>query len=178
MLGSNAPDRAKWEVIWVAKGRVIRKKFGTDLMSAVTLFQKVKAAGRPGATLRCCNMGFPPPAELLPRRVRGKRHGKIVEGTVSPLRQKNAEGIFWDPYCMQLRRFKTVKDHRVEGVDIRDEVFACPLCGISTKDHNVRKYNPLAIRITYEIEAKGTRAAPKTTQARKAAYRRKKRAAT
>ena len=170
---SNAPDRARWEVLWVKDRKVHRKNCGTALSEAMRVYQLVVEAGRPGATLRCCNMGFPPPAELQPRRVRGKRNGKIVEGTVVPLKAKNLEGVFWCPYCMKLRRFTTKKDHIVEGIAIRDEIHCCPMCKISTRDHNVRKYNPLAAKITYEIEAKGTRSAPKTAQERRAAYRRK-----
>jgi hypothetical protein len=172
---NNAPERARWEVLWIKDKRIVRKSFGTDLMGATELYSKVKAAGRSGATLRCCNMGFPPPEELQPRRVKARKNGKIIEGLLVPMKRKNAEGIFYCPYCQQLRRFVKKKSSEIEGQIIRDLYFGCPLCGTSHRDHNARKWNPLLTKIAYEIEAEGTRAPKRTVKTRRAERRRKRR---
>lgn len=178
MINTNgATDRARWEVMWVKDRRVIRKKFGTDLMGATQLYIKVKESGRKGATLRCCNMAFPPPQELQPRMVRGKRKGRVVEGRLVPMKKKNIEGIFWCPYCMQLRRFVKRKSFEIEGVTVRDQWFGCPMCGISHRDSAAQKWNPLLINIAFSLEEGNTRSPARTAETRRAARRRKQRRA-
>lgn len=175
---NNASERARWEVLWIKDGRVIRKSFETDLMGATELYLKVKVAGRPGATLRCCNMAFPPPQELQRRLVRGKKKGRVVQGYVTPMKAKNAEGIYWCPYCMKLRRFVKRKQFEVEGVTVRDTWFGCPMCGCTHRDSAARKWNPMLSQIAFQIEASGTRSPTKTKESRKKAYRRKTRGTT
>lgn len=176
---ADGPERARWEVLWVEEGKIQKESFENDLMGAVTAYAEVKAEGLAGSTLRCTNMGFPPPAELLPRVVRGRHPTtrKIVEGTVVPMKKKNAEGIYWCPYCMQLRKFKMFKRLKVENIVMDDRHNRCPMCKAGLRDHNVRKWNPLAAQVHYSEEASRTRAPARTTQARKAAFRRKKRRA-
>jgi hypothetical protein len=150
------PARARWEVLWVKRGRIIRYDCGTNYPEAMRVYLKALSAGKPGATLRCKNLGFAPPPELAPRTVtktvvdRGRRRKK--EFLYRPMKQKNREGIFWCPYCMKLRRFKRVRVIESEGVRFRDGRrghLRCPMCGIGLGDHYVSQHNPEASRIHY-----------------------------
>lgn len=198
---TGAGERARWEVLWVSKGKIHRKDCEHDLTEAIRVYNLVKGK-RPGATLRCKNMGHPPPEYLLPRQVKykareelprpkiirrgGKRYRQTHEvitkvGLLVPMKKKNAAGIWWCPYCRELRRFakrKTVKVDAGNGqmIKIGSPGMYCPLCGTSHRDHNVRKWNPIAIKIFYEMEAEHHRAPARTKQSRRAARRRRKRA--
>lgn len=203
MLAVNdAPDRAKWEVLWIKNRKIQKHDCGSDLGEALRVYMLVKLAERPGATLRCKNMGFPPPEEYLPRHVRvkqkvelprpkivtrkGKRYRKthevvIKEGLYTPMKKRNAEGIWWCPYCREFRRF--VKKNNVsvpvvqggkQSIHFTEPGMYCPLCGISHRDQNVRKWNPIAPRIYAEMETSRTRAPARTAASRRAARRRKK----
>jgi len=165
--------RLKWDVRWVVKhkGRwhIIVKPFDGEFQQALQLYLKVKALGRHNVTLRCRNSGFPPPKELQPYWVRKKlkeeiqtRRGAKPKYRVrykdiyrSPMRKLNREGVWWCPYCMELREF--VKSYEVpflhppvNGINVMptEDGLYCPMCLVSTRDHNVRKHNPLAERIS------------------------------
>jgi len=197
---NNAPDRARWEVLWVKDGKIQRHECGTDLGEAIRVYTLVKGK-RAGATLRCKNMGFPPPEELQPRLVKykqkvelprpkivrrgGKRYRQtheviVKEGRFVPMKKRNAEGIWWCPYCRELRRFVKKKVIGVPAskngkvIRFKEPGMYCPLCGISHRDHNVRKWNPIAIKVFYDLEQAHTRAPARTAASRKTARRRKR----
>lgn len=157
MYTGNGAERALWEVMWVRAGQKVRVDFRHDLAEATRIYVKAVSAGKPGATLRCKNMGFPPPENLSPRRVRVKRkqHGRvrIVEGMVRPMKKRNLEGVFWCPYCMKLRRFKVFKYIELDGQRLRDKFLRCPMCEVGLNDFNVAKHNPMARQIRYQEEA-------------------------
>lgn len=157
----------RWDVRWVIKhkGRwhVVVKDCGDDLSKAVLLYQKVTAAGRHYVTLRCKNSGFPPPEELRPywakkkviTVVRGKKRVSYRQVYRSPMRRLNRqEGKWWCPYCRELREFVRSYElpfihpsHPVIGdLTPTDSGIYCPMCLVGTKDHNVRRWNPLAER--------------------------------
>lgn len=166
----------KWDVRWVVKkGKrwiIIVRPFDSDLSGAIELYQKALRAGRHYVTLRCRNSGFPPPEKLRPYwgekkvkeerwvRRKGKRVKKLVT-TIKPvyrvpMRRRNREGQWWCPYCREMREFV----HAYELPYIHPPIpslghfkpepeesgLYCPMCYISTRDHNVRKWNPLAER--------------------------------
>lgn len=190
MLAVNdAGSRAKWEVLWIRKGKIQRKDCGNDLMEAIQIHQRVLAAGRKGVTLRCKNMGFPPPPKYLPYEEKqkvplekpviikrgGKRYRKTHEVktvSIDPMYAKNREGIWWCPYCQKLRRFVKQTSMTVDKVKFQDTAMVCPMCKITHRDHNVRKYNPMALQVYYELEN-----APRRAKARdrKANFRRQRR---
>lgn len=176
LIANNASERANWEVLWIAKGKLQRKDCGHDLTEAMRIYSLVKGK-RSGATLRCKNMGFPPPDRLLPRKVRGKRHGRIVTGILNPLKKLNNQGIWWCPYCRELRRFKETKGFRYPGTKtfISETRYVCPICSTPHRDHNVRRWNPLARKITASLEQKQSRSANRTPEERKKARQRRKR---
>lgn len=192
LISNQASERARWQVLWIKDGRKITKDFEHDLTGALEVYVKVKGR-RPGATLRCTNMGFPPPEELLPRivivrkplakpkivRRGGKRYRKTherVRARLVPMKKKNAEGVFWCPYCRELRRFKLKKKFKIEGVWLHEERMVCPMCGVSTRDHNVRRWNPIASRITYDLDNRRRRAPKRTVATRRRRRRRRKEA--
>jgi len=186
---NNAPERARWQVLWVKDGKVHKKDFEHDLMAAVELREKLVQGDRKNVTLRCCNMGFPPPEKYLPKQVKmkrkfdppkivtrgGKRYKQrfeIVTVTKDPMKDLNLRGVWWCPYCQKFRRFIKQNGMYVGKTRVADVAQACPICRITHRDHNVRKWNPLAIQVYYEMEVAPQRAAPKD---RRAEYRRKKR---
>jgi hypothetical protein len=200
MIGSaNAAERARWEVLWIAKGRIVRFDCGTDLTEAMRVYGLAKGK-RPGATLRCKNFGFPPPQNLQPRTVKykkkvalaqakivrrnGKRYRKthevvVKEGLLVPMKKHNASGIWWCPYCRELRRFKMLVDIEVDAgngkmIKLREPGMYCPMCGVSHRDFNVRKWNPQATQVYYQMQQQIVRAPARTTQARRKARQRKK----
>lgn len=160
-------DVARWEVIWWSKKgkRFIVKVFGNDLAQAEDLYAKVLMARKPFATLRCCNVGFPPPEQYRPyvkkmvKKERVKRSGKyrikktIVEVDVTPMEEVNLKGVWWCPYCRKMRKFR-----KESGVTYRDAtgdyfleggVYQCPVCEITHMNHHVRKWNPHAQKMPY-----------------------------
>lgn len=192
MVGANAPERANWEVIWVKNGKVQRKDCGHDLAEALRVRDLVKEAGRKNVTLRCKNFAFAPPADLQPHVVKVKvpldpprivrRNGKRYRKTHElknmlkvPLKQLNAEGIWFCPYCMKLRRFKKTNSFMIDGIRVAETRHICPLCGISHRDHYVRKWNPVAQKLFYALEEAPQRRASRTKKSRKENYRRKRR---
>lgn len=168
-------DNLRWDVRWVYKGRkgwhIAVKDFGSDLAAAISLYTRVKAAGKHHATLRCRNSGFPPPKELQPywhkKKVRedvvvrrkGKRVHRMkvryVDVWRAPMRRLNrVENQWWCPYCRELREFVRSYElpyehppHPIVGNMMPDaEGMYCPICLIGTNNHSVRKWNPLAER--------------------------------
>lgn len=162
----------RWDVRWVIKkkGRwhIIVKDFGDNLSEAISLYQKVLAAGRHHVTLRCKNSGFPPPEDLRPywgkKKVkkqitrRGKTRTRIVRVDVyrAPMKRLNREGTWWCPYCRELREFVRQYElpfkhppHPIVGDMMpTEEGLYCPMCLVGTSDHHVRKWNPLAERFS------------------------------
>jgi len=185
--------RAKWEVMWVRDGKIQRKDCGDDIVEAMRIRDLALDGGRKAVTLRCKNFGFPPPDHLRPQEVLvnvplnppkivrrgGKRYRKTHEKKRMlkvPLKKLNAEGIWWCPYCMKLRRFKKTNSFVLDGIRVQETRHVCPMCGISHRDHHVRRWNPVAQRLFYELEEAPRRRASRTKEGRKRAYRRKKRA--
>lgn len=132
MMGGNA----RWEVIWWNK----KKKqfsvfeFDNDLASAEELYAKVLKAEKPFATLRCCNVGFPPPKKYRPRTVKGKE--------VIPMLAINQKGIVWCPYCRKLRKFQLQDGFELNGIWVDAGGKYCPVCEIGSANHQVKRYNP------------------------------------
>lgn len=195
MIGytGSAPERANWEVLWIKNGKIQRKWCGHDLMEALRIYELVKDAGRSGVTLRCANFGFPPPEKLQPRvvkakkrldppkivTIRGKRykkHFEVVDAIKTPMKEKNKEGIWWCPYCMKLRRFVFTQMSPGTGglPKVHDPAYRCPMCKIPHRNHEVRRWNPIATQLFYELEQKRTRA-PKKDRRKEFAKKRRKR---
>lgn len=172
-------ENARWEVIWWnrKKKHFSVMPFGNDLAGAEALYAKVAAAGKPFATLRSCNVGFPPPEKYRPyvkqmvkkERVRVRRKGRhvtrikrtIVDVDVTPMIEVNLKGVWWCPYCRQMRKFR-----KQDGMTLTDRgheyyldgaVFCCPVCRISHMNHHVRKWNPTAQKMPFR-QIKRTRA--------------------
>jgi hypothetical protein len=140
---------ARWEVIWVNKRHgLTRKPFDHDFGAALRTYYLLRSSGRKGVTLRCCNVGFPPPVSITRSPVtkweivtkRGKRYKKRIVKHEDLLETKyNPVGIWWCPYCIQLRRFKQIQDEWTRG-----QHMVCPVCGITERNWHVRQYNPQA----------------------------------
>lgn len=143
-----------WEVLWVAKGRRQRKDFGHDIAGARELENKLLRAGRKDVTLRCKNYGFPPPEKYQPYHVIVRRGKKRFRATRVPMKALNLRGIFWCPYCMKLRRFKTVSGFVLEGIRMEEKRHICPVCHINVSDRHVKIHNPLAGRIEYDLRGR------------------------
>lgn len=133
-----APERARWEVIFIHRGKRHRKNFADDLAGALAYYAKALSKG-PAlklVTLRCCNMAMPLPAKLRPRTVkRGKQ-----TATITPMRKLNAEGKWWCAWCMRLLPFR-------EG---RHGMQCCPLCGAPAR---LNADNPLSSKLHEERAA-------------------------
>lgn len=159
MTGTNA----RWSVCWVAvkKGKrfVVEKDFETDLSAAIDLYTRAKKAGKPMVTLRCANVGFPPPEKYQPYEKwmakKERRNGRVrkfrVKVYVDPMEEVNLRGIWWCPYCREMRRFLQQDGFRFEGMSVPVEGVHCPICGVSHRDVHVRKYNPQARLIEFRI---------------------------
>ena len=138
-------SNSRWEVMWVVKKggepRIICKEFDHDFPSAVELYWKLKVAGKKMATLRCCNVGYGPPVKYE-----------------NAMMAYNRQGIWWCPYCMQLRRFEKRAWYEVDERLIADAPkYYCPMCDISHTDGNVVKHNPLAQNLMSRRKSKGRR---------------------
>lgn len=161
---------ARWEVIWWSRKhkRFIVKSFDNDHASALELFVKVKTAKKPFATLRSCNVAFPPPEKYRPfvkqqvlretvrigRKTKVRR--RIVETDVMPMQEVNLKGIWWCPYCSQMRKFTkqdgSMFEHNGNEYFVERGAYYCPVCQISHGNHHVRKWNPVAERMPVELK--------------------------
>lgn len=163
-------EHARWSVLWIqAKGKrkVIREHdCVNDLTEALRVYLLVKKAERPMATLRCNNVGFPPPLKFRPKEVKLKQKrvngkGKVeVTKIVMPMVAVNDAGYTWCPYCREFRRFEkvTTKKQKVEGTYHNQQVtwvmprteeadYRCPMCSIGTSNPHVQRYNPGLVRV-------------------------------
>jgi hypothetical protein len=143
---------AHWEVRWIGtkKKVIVHKVFDEDFGGALALYTKLKKAQRAGVTLRCMNVGFAPPDRITHHEVerwevvqrRGKRYKRKVVDIVDMMRDYNARGIWWCPYCIQLRLFR---DRSTPG----QLLFECPVCEISNYNWHVKRWNPMAKTVEY-----------------------------
>lgn len=132
---------ARWSVMWKRKGKLFERRFGTDLVSAEELRDLLVSKGVRNATLRCTNVGFPPPAKYHPRYVWVEKKGRRRQVYRVPMRKVNAAGLFWCPYCRRFRKFREGQD-RLHGR--RRPYLACPWCRVRHTNHHVSQHNPLA----------------------------------
>lgn len=131
---------AKWGVMWISPktGKWVEKHFEDDLPKAIEFQNRLVVAGRK-ATVRCLNVGFPPPkriteyeqVEIVVRNGKKRRNITIV----NLMEQYNSEGVWWCPYCIKCRRFQ----QKIIGVRV---AMICPACGVSSRDGHVKRYNP------------------------------------
>lgn len=148
--------RARWQVLWQAKGKTQRKEFGTDFAGARDLYVKLIQGERKAVTLRCANVAFPPPDKYADqedyiivasngRRYRGKR---VVEPRVyrELMGGLNARGIWYCPYCMAMRRFVKRNYFMFEGIRVDEPSMQCPMCRATHRDNAVSRYNPISLR--------------------------------
>lgn len=174
-----------WSVMWITtdkkgKTKIMERKCGSDLAEALRIKSLLDKAGRRAVTLRSCNAAFAPPDsliahdtwEVVTRQV--KRKGKVKTKKfkkkvhVDPLKDLNAKGIFWCPYCIKLRKL-VMRDgfwHHDEwrGVSsehwIEEKSLYCPMCDTSLKNWHMCFFNPMAWSIRSRIEQRRKRRAP------------------
>jgi hypothetical protein len=163
MVGSHARYKVCWVATKKAKVRlkkggtktvkkpvIIERDFGNDVDGAYALLTRAEAAGKKMATVVCTNVGFPPPekyADYQVKKVRKKKNGRkvtkeVVWVTVRPMKKVNAAGLTWCPYCRKFRKFQLQDGFRIDGHYVPEKGWHCPICGISHRNHLVRKYNP------------------------------------
>lgn len=163
-------DHAQWEVLWVVRrngeNHIVGTDFERDFVGALALYSKAKKAGKKMCTLRCKNIGHAPPdryRDLEP--IYKKRKGKLVvvgERMSEPpqytvkMEKYNRQGVWWCPYCMELRRYEKRGWSEVDDVMFSaDPKYYCPICDISSSDAQVIKYNPIARRLMYGKKSRG-----------------------
>lgn len=163
-LNSTPAALMKWSVLWYNpdKDTIKRIPCGNDLNEAIRVFSLAKGK-REMVTLRCDNYGWPPPKKYQPHSVyvvtqekyqtpRGKwkYREKRVARAVVPLEKANRKGIYWCPYCREMRRFQLQHKFYIDGRMVPDPDrrggLYCPMCGVSHRDFHVRRWNPLADR--------------------------------
>jgi hypothetical protein len=159
----------RWAVLWVVPDdeedyRIVRKEFEGDLDGAIDLFNKAKAKGRRMVTLMSPNTAFPPPVKWRPstkrrvvvKEVRVLRKGRYVKKRKKvletyydiPMERLNRKGIFWCPYCRQMRKFQRQTGMTsTEGNWMEAPGMYCPMCGVSHRLKPVRDWNPHAARL-------------------------------
>jgi len=156
-------ESARWQVMWIDRQGVINEKdFGNDLYAARRFYVAARDKGVKSPTLRCCNVGFAVPTKyedtMLVDKVKvvkrgGKRYKQTVKVEVdnpNGITNLNHRGIWWCPYCCELREF----ERESRGTRI---VMFCPMCEVTNLDFHVRKYNPMAVNIAMRKKTKGRR---------------------
>lgn len=151
-----------WEVRWVTVKdgdyTIHVKDCGHDLTMAVSIYTRVKQAGRKFTTLRSCNVGFAPPEKYHPYWVTKKKKEVVKGRTIRvphhvrklPMKPLNNRGIFWCPYCREMRRFQEQGGFYIDGITVPEKGMYCPICGVRETDFHVRKWNPVMQRIYYQ----------------------------
>jgi hypothetical protein len=158
----------RWAVLWVVPDgssyRIIRKDFDGDLDAAIELYTKAKRGGKRLVTLMSPNVAFPPPEKYRPytrrtvevREVKVMRNGKYVTRKqktltpkyIDPMLNLNRKGIFWCPYCREMRKFQQQAGFQNEyGTFMEAPGLYCPLCGVSHRLMPVRQWNPHCSRL-------------------------------
>lgn len=148
MYNQHMIDNIRWSVFVIVRRRRKRKKFGRDFQLALRFYGECREKGYT-ACLHSDNAAFPPPARLTEVAVesweivrrKGKRYKKRITKIINRMNDLNAEGKFWCPYCIQLRRFET--DPETQGL------ISCQMCGITSRDHHVRAHNPKAVIVEF-----------------------------
>jgi len=141
-------------VYWFStkKKKWVRKRFGTDLNTALKFFQE---RDYPGKTLHSDNRAYPPPPRITHHETeewkvvsrKGRKYKKKVKRVVNLMSEYNLKGVWWCPFCIQLRRFKFVE------TEYGPEMF-CPVC---TASHRiVKNYNPNAVVIERDYKPRRT----------------------
>jgi hypothetical protein len=175
VTGNDAGTRARWEVVWVKDHRLHRVGTGDDFGEALRLYTlAVQSLGRTSVTLRCKNMGFPPPERLRTRMVTFDKPRRLKDGTkvtelqVIPMRKMNREGVWWCPFCIKLRRFKFVKGWTTqEGVWVAEPKMVCPMCNVDHTSFEVRRWNPRASELFYSQDVRDPTKPPRRTRRRR-----------
>lgn len=137
--------KTTWEVIWIVEGKTVSIDCEANLAEAVRIYTLAVRGNRRGVTLRCKNTGFAPPKKLQPYTYKKTKQSEPV--IVEPLSSYNTRGVWWCPYCLKLRRFVKRAGFYTDDVYVRKSGYHCAFCGISHRDHHVRKWNPLAMRV-------------------------------
>jgi hypothetical protein len=168
---NRAAERARWQLLWTANGKIQIDPYESDLGSALAEFEKRTRANHlaelrqrkagsdeyplpyPNLTLRCANMQFPPPLDVAAK-----------------MRQYNDKGVFWCPYCIKLRRFKAVRVRR--GGTAVDPTVTCVACDVGLLV--VTEHNPGAGQWLSERNETGRTKDPSKGRGAKAAARRRK----
>lgn len=174
MTANGAAQRARWEVCWVKDNKLHRVGMGPDFHEALHIYTlAVLSEDRTNVTLRCKNMGFPPPERLQPRVVtfdkpRRLRGAVVSEVRVVPMSKLNRQGVWWCPYCIKLRRFRFRKGYTtVEGVWVDDPHMSCPMCNVNHMSFDVRSWNPMAVRLFHEQRVRDPSKPPRRTRRRR-----------
>lgn len=159
---------ARWEVRWVGKkGGIVHKVYDEDFGGALEHYTKLKDAQRKGVTLRCMNVGFPPPKRIIEHEVvkwqvvrrGGKRYKKKVIEHENLMEDLNAQGVWWCPYCIKLRRF-------VDRSDRGQILFECPVCDVSNYNWHVKRWNPTAKTVEFRNQGRKRGVRTRTRQRR------------
>lgn len=161
MLSQASNVNAKWEVIWLGKQGMVRKGFEHDFSDALRTYDLLRSSGRKLVTLRCKNVGFPPPSSITQHEVitwrvvtrSGKRRKAKTLTYVNRMSELNDVGKWWCPYCIKLLPFKLTKDWTGR------KHMVCPLCGVNEKNFHVRQHNPKAIIVEYSRRTRRARSA-------------------
>jgi hypothetical protein len=148
---------ARWAVVWVSKGRRIVKETDDDFGEAIRLFTLLVKNGR-RPEIRCVNVGFQPPKRITQYKryktivveVNGKMKKRRTLSVVNLMQDYNQKGVWWCPYCIKLRRFK------MQTVGLRD-LYVCPVCGITSRDGYVVRFNPYALVVEVHRRSYGRR---------------------
>lgn len=157
-------DRTNWSVLWISKrGKkkvIIEHECHNDLTEALRVYMLAKSAEKPFATLRCNNVGFPPPQKYRPKEVTRKiikdgRKRKVTR-VIDPMVKLNAAGYTWCPYCREFRHFEKLSGFRFEGIFVPEPDYRCFICGIGTSNHHVRRYNPGLTTVAKRTRTKKT----------------------
>lgn len=145
--------------MWQGKhGNIVCKEYDEDFAEALEAYTKLKVAGKRMVTLRCANVGFPPPDRVLHHEVKKyrivtrnrKKYKKAYYEWVDLMPQYNSQGIWWCPYCIKFRRFEQSN----EGNKV---IMTCPVCGVTNYNWHVRRWNPQAKTIEYRsVRARST----------------------
>lgn len=149
-----------WEVRWVKTKdgdyEIVVHDCGNDLNKAIQVYGRVKGK-RKMVTLRSANVGFPPPEKYQPyyltRYKKEKIGRKMVRVPVHvrkvPMKPLNNKGIYWCPYCREMRRFQEQGGFVILGIIVPEKGMYCPICGVRETDYHVRKWNPLMEKLYY-----------------------------
>jgi len=131
-----------WKVQFRQNGKRVFRKFegNSPIQSGAVEFGKDLKNRGISIDVISVRKAYPPPYKNKKKQWLGRQEAPHL-------------GLLWCPYCIKWREFHYAAISSKDGIS--PELFRCPVCTISIRDHYIQLYNPdMFMRLDIEQEVK------------------------